>query len=140
MRLLSFELSATSEDLTRRALNVIVNLMVQYSQQLDAVFSALGHPTRRAILTRLTQGDTCVTTLAEPHDMSLTAVAKHLRVLERAGLLTQNKEGRVMWCRLNPGPFKGAAEWIAHYQRFWEKSLDALADYFDESNQGDQSE
>ncbi len=63
--------------------------------------------------------------------MSLTAIAKHVQMLEGAGLLTREKEGRVMWCRLQPGPFKGAAEWIAHYQRFWEKSLDALADYFD---------
>ncbi len=108
--------------------------MVQRSSQLDAVFSALGHPTRRAILARLARGDASVSGLAEPHDMSLTAVAKHLRVLETAGLLTQTKEGRVMWCRLQPRPFQGAAEWIAHYQRFWEQSLDALADYFDAQN------
>lgn len=75
-----------------------------------------------------------MTELASPHTMSLTAVAKHLRVLEGAGLLTQNKQGRVMHCRLEPAPFKEAADWIAYYQRFWEKSLDALADHFDALN------
>lgn len=105
--------------------------MVHRSDRLDAVFSALGHPTRRAILSRLMRGDASVSRLAAPHNMSLTAVAKHLRVLEGAGLLTQKKKGRVMWCRLKPQRFKDAARWLADYRRFWEKSLDGLADYFD---------
>lgn len=105
--------------------------MVQLISELDAVFSALGDPTRRAILARLAEGETSVSDLAQPHDMSLTAVAKHLGVLESAGLLTKKKEGRVMWCRLEPDPLKDAAAWIAHYQRFWEEKLDALAAYFD---------
>ena len=109
--------------------------MVQYStDQLDAVFSALGDPTRRAILARLSEGATSVSELAAPHNMSLTGVAKHLRVLEDAGLLTRKKEGRVVWCDLEPEPLKDAAEWIAHYQRFWEERLDALADYFNDVN------
>ena len=106
--------------------------MVQYmNNSLDTVFSALGDPTRRAILARLSTGDSSLSDLAAPHDMSLTAVAKHVRVLEGAGLLTRRKEGRVVTCHLEPDPLKGAAEWIAHYQRFWEGRLDALADYFD---------
>ncbi len=105
--------------------------MVQYTDNLDTVFSALGDPTRRAIMARLADGETSVSDLAAPHEMSLTAVNKHVRVLEGAGLLTRKKEGRVMWCRLEPEPLKGAAEWIAHYQRYWEERLDALADYFD---------
>ena len=105
--------------------------MVQLHSELDAVFSALGDPTRRAIMARLAEGETSVSDLAAPHDMSLTAVAKHLRVLERAGLLTKKKKGRVMRCRLDPDPLKDAAAWISHYQRFWEEKLDALAAYFD---------
>ena len=78
--------------------------------------------------------------LAAPHDMSLTAVAKHLRVLEGAGLLTRTKKGRVVRCSLEPEPLRNAAEWIAHYQRFWEQRLDALADYFDRVNQQEREE
>ncbi len=106
--------------------------MVQYiDNPLDAVFSALGDPTRRAILARLSASDASLSDLAAPHDMSLTAVAKHVRVLEGAGLLTRSKEGRVVTCHLEPDPLKDAAAWIAYYQRFWDGRLDALADYFD---------
>ena len=111
--------------------------MVQYQTAgaLDTIFSALGDPTRRAILARLCEGDASVSELAAPHDMSLTAVNKHVHVLEAAGLLTRRKKGRVMHCRLDPSPLKSAADWIAHYQRFWEDRLDALANYFDRVKQ-----
>ena len=117
---------------------MILNHMVQcLTPELDGIFSALGDPTRRAILARLCEGETSVSDLAAPHDMSLTAVAKHLRVLEGAGLVTRKKEGRVVRCSIEPEPLRDAAEWIAHYQRFWEARLDALADYFDGLKQGE---
>jgi DNA-binding transcriptional ArsR family regulator len=104
--------------------------MVHYSSEaLDAVFSALADPTRRAILTRLGQGDASVTELAEPFDVTLPAVSKHLRVLEGAGLLARAKEGRVHRCRLVAGPMQDAAAWLARYRRFWEASFDALESY-----------
>ena len=96
---------------------------------LNATFSALADPTRRAILERLADGESSVTGLAEPFSVSLPAISKQLRVLERAGLLTQEKDGRVRRCRLDPGPMKAAADWIAGYQRFWEDQLDSLAGY-----------
>ena len=105
--------------------------MVKYSQDsLDDIFSALGDPTRRAILERLAQeGDLMVTELAAPFDMSLPAVSKHLRVLQGAGLLLQEKDGRVRRCHLVAEPLQEASLWIAQYRRFWEQRLDALADY-----------
>lgn len=115
----------------------IVNHMVNfYSNNLDAVFSALGDATRRAILAKLAQGEARVSDLAAPHDMSLPAVSKHLRVLESAGLVTKRKEGRTTFCRLQPQPLMGAADWIAFYQNFWEEKFDALADYLDKTSEG----
>lgn len=106
--------------------------MVKYqSKELDAVFSALGDPTRRAILARLALGEAPVGELAEPHDMSLPAVSKHLGVLQAAGLVTKRKAGRVIHCRLAPRPLKDAANWIAHTRRFWDGRFDALADYLE---------
>lgn len=106
--------------------------MVKYkSQSLDAVFSALGDPTRRAILARLALGEASVGGLAAPHEMSLPAVSKHLRVLEAAGLLRKEKDGRVIRCRLEAAPLRDAAAWIAEYRRFWEAQLDALAGYLE---------
>lgn len=104
-----------------------------YTSSLDATFSALADPTRRAILARLTRGEASVTELAEPFDMSLPAISKHLRVLEGAGLLIAKKDGRVRRCRLAAEPMKAAAEWIVLYQRFWEERFDALAEYLYES-------
>jgi len=102
--------------------------MVKYeSNALDAVFSALGDPTRRTILARLALGESCVTELAAPHEMSLPAVSKHIRVLEAAGLVTKQKDGKVMRCSLNPGTLKDAAEWVGYYRQFWESSFDRLA-------------
>ena len=104
--------------------------MVKYStNSLDATFSALSDPTRRAILAHLARGEASVTELAEPFNVSLPAISKHLRVLERAGLLTREKDGRVHRCRLAAEPMEEAAEWIALYRRFWEERFDALAEY-----------
>lgn len=104
--------------------------MVDYRDpNLDAVFSSLGDATRRAILSRLTSGAVSISELAAPYEISLTAVSKHVRVLESAGLVTKEKEGRTFYVRLNPEPLRSAAEWIAHYRRFWEESLDSLGDF-----------
>ncbi len=106
--------------------------MVNYQDHtLDAVFSALGDPTRRAILAQLADGETSVTALAAPHAMSLPAVSKHLGVLENAGLVSREKTGRVVRCRLEAEVLRDAADWIAEYRRFWEEQLDALADYLE---------
>jgi len=106
--------------------------MVNYkTNALDAVFSALGDPTRRAILARLARGETRVSELARPHHMSLPAISKHLRVLESAGLVRKEKHGRVINCSLAPDTLKGAADWIDQYRQFWEAQLDALAEYLD---------
>ena len=107
--------------------------MVKYqSGQLDATFGALADPTRRGILEQLVGGESSVTNLAEPFNISLPAISKHLRVLERAGLLSQEKDGRVRRCRLDAGPMKEASDWISRYQRFWEQQLDSLASYLDQ--------
>lgn len=107
----------------------MVNLL---DDQLANTFSALSDPTRRAILERLAQGDATVTELAEPFSVSLPAISKQLRVLERAGLLVQEKEGRVRRCRLEARPMREAARWLARYRRYWERQLDFLADYLSE--------
>lgn len=102
--------------------------MVQYAGNppLDGVFQALADPTRRAIVKRLSVGPALVTELAAPFDMSLNAVSKHLRVLERAGLLRREIRGREHHCALEAAPLEGAAEWIEFYRRFWTTRLDAL--------------
>jgi DNA-binding transcriptional ArsR family regulator len=108
--------------------------MVNYSyNSLDKTFAALADPTRRAILARLARGEASVTELAEPFNISLPAISKHLRVLEKAGLLAREREGRIHRCRLVSGPMKNAVEWLAHYQHFWEGQFDSLADYLEES-------
>jgi DNA-binding transcriptional ArsR family regulator len=115
--------------------------MVNYqTEALNLTFSALADPTRRAILERLSFGDSSVTDLAEPFDVSLPAISKQLRVLERAGLLTQEKDGRVRRCRLEALPMKEAVEWIAQYRRYWGEQLDSLADYLEATSSEDQSE
>ena len=98
---------------------------------LDTVFSALSDPTRRAILERLARGEASVSELAEPFAMSLPAVSKHLRILEHAGLVAREKEGRTHHMRLNATALKDAAEWLARYRRFWTDQLDNLAAYLD---------
>lgn len=110
--------------------------MVKYSQEaLDRTFSALSDPTRRAILRRLASRNRTVTELAEPFEISMAAVSKHLRVLEKAGLVIQEREGRNRRCRLSARPLKDAAGWIGSYRRFWEESLDRLDDYLHELQQ-----
>ncbi len=96
---------------------------------LDSTFAALADPTRRAILARLALGETSVTELAKPFEMSMPAVSKHLKVLEHAGLIARGREAQWRPCRLEPGPLKEAAIWIEEYRRFWEASLDRLEDY-----------
>jgi DNA-binding transcriptional ArsR family regulator len=88
--------------------------------RLSTTFSALADPTRRAILARLISGEASVTELAEPFEMSLPAVSKHLKVLEHAGLITRGREAQWRPCRLEAGPLKDAADWLEHYRRFWE--------------------
>jgi DNA-binding transcriptional ArsR family regulator len=97
--------------------------------QLSSTFAALADPTRRAILARLALGETSVTELAKPFEMSMPAVSKHLKVLERAGLIARGREAQSRPCRLEACPLKDAASWIEEYRRFWEASLDRLEDY-----------
>jgi DNA-binding transcriptional ArsR family regulator len=100
--------------------------------QLSATYAALADPTRRAILARLASGEASVTELAEPFEMSLPAVSKHLKVLERAGLIARGRQAQWRPCRLEAGPLKEAADWLEHYRRFWEESFDRLEDYLRE--------
>ena len=99
------------------------------ADRLSATFAALADPTRRAILARLTQGETSVGDLAEPFDMSLPAVSKHLKVLERAGLVSRGRDAQRRPCRLAAAPLHEIADWVATYRRFWEQRLDRLEDY-----------
>jgi DNA-binding transcriptional ArsR family regulator len=103
---------------------------------LDAVFSALADPTRRAIVVRLAQGEASVSELAEPFDVSLPAVTKHIAVLERAGLLEHHKRGRVRRCRLVAAPMRVADEWLRSYRVFWEQRLDSLAEHMKTTKEG----
>jgi DNA-binding transcriptional ArsR family regulator len=109
--------------------------MVNYpAALLDATFAALSDATRRGILASLAhQGEVSVSALAAPYAMSLPAVSKHLRVLERAGLVSRQKNGRVQRCRLRPEPMKNAAAWLEHYRKFWEAQLNSLARYLEDS-------
>lgn len=99
---------------------------------LTTTFAALADPTRRAILARLASGETSVTELAAPFEMSMPAISKHLKVLERAGLIARSREAQFRPCRLEAGPLKDAADWVEQYRRFWEQSFDRLDDYLHE--------
>ena len=99
---------------------------------LNATFAALADPTRRAILARLASGDASVTELGEPFRISLPAISKHLKVLERAGLIARGRDAQWRPCRLEAGPLKDAADWLDHYRHFWGRSLDRLEDYLGE--------
>jgi DNA-binding transcriptional ArsR family regulator len=106
--------------------------MVDYSSTADdlsTTFAALADPTRRAILTRLISGEASVTELAEPFDMSMPAISKHLKVLERAGLVTRGRDAQWRPCRLDAGPLKDVADWIEPYRRMWEARFDRLETY-----------
>ena len=97
--------------------------------RLSATFGALADPTRRAIMARLASGEASVTQLAEPFAMSMPAISKHLKVLERAGLIRRGREAQWRPCRLEAGPLQEIAGWIEHYRRFWEENFDRLDDY-----------
>src|SRR5262245_5595359 len=99
---------------------------------LSTTFAALADPTRRAILKRLAGGETTVTELAKPFRMSLPGISKHLKVLERAGLIARGREAQWRPCRLAALPLKDVADWVEHYRRFWEESLDRLDEYLQE--------
>src|SRR5512142_3230244 len=100
--------------------------------ELSVTFGALADPTRRAILARLAQGEATVLELAAPFDMTLPAVSKHLKVLQRAGLVEQGRQAQWRPCRLQAEPLRDAADWVAQYRRFWEESFDRLDDYLRE--------
>ena len=104
----------------------------EMAESLDATFAALADPTRRAILARLVTGECSVTELAEPFDMSMPAVSKHLRVLERAGLIARGREAQWRPCRIEGGPLRDVAEWLESYRHVWEARLDRLDDYLQE--------
>jgi DNA-binding transcriptional ArsR family regulator len=102
------------------------------SDRLSATFAALADPTRRAILARLASGEASVMELAEPFDMSQPSVSKHLKVLERAGLITRSREAQWRPCRLEAAPLKDVAAWVADYRKHWEQRLNRLDDYLSE--------
>ena len=97
--------------------------------QLDLTFAALSDPTRRAILSRLSKGEASVMQIAEPFELSLPAISKHLKVLQKAGLITQGREAQWRPCRLDAKPLKQAADWLDHYREYWEESFDKLDSY-----------
>jgi DNA-binding transcriptional ArsR family regulator len=108
--------------------------MVKYEMEpeLDTIFGALADPTRRAILASLAKGEKTVGELAEPFKISGPAITKHLKVLERAGLIARGRSAQWRPCRLQAGALKDAADWLEHYRQFWEESLDRLQDCLDE--------
>jgi DNA-binding transcriptional ArsR family regulator len=107
---------------------------------LTTTFAALADPTRRAILARLISGEASVTQLAEPFEMSMPAISKHLKVLEHAGLITRGREAQWRPCRLKAGPLKDISEWTEHYRHFWTESFDRLDDYLREVQREAQGE
>lgn len=113
--------------------------MVNYSGTLDRTFSALSSPIRRGILTRLAQGWATVTELAEPYKVSPPAISKHLRVLERAGLIERNVRGREHYIKLVPQPLDEAAEWLNFYGEFWTGQFESLAEFLERRDQDEES-
>jgi len=107
------------------------------SDRLSTTLSALADPTRRGILARLAMGEATVSELAEPYDMSMAAVSKHLKVLEHAGLISRGREAQWRPCRLEAAPMAEVADWVDAYRRFWEGSLDRLSGYLAELQKGD---
>jgi DNA-binding transcriptional ArsR family regulator len=107
-------------------------MLPDMTDRLSETFGALADPTRRAILARLALGETSVTELAAPFDMSMPAISKHLKVLERAGLIARGREAQWRPCRLQAAPLQDVAGWVEHYRRFWEQSFDRLEDYLRE--------
>ena len=111
-----------------------------FPDDLSTTYAALADPTRRAILARLATGEATVGELAEPFAMSLPAVSKHLKVLERAGLITRRRRAQWRPCRIKAGPLKDAADWLAPYRRFWDDSFDRLDEYLDELQSGERKD
>lgn len=107
------------------------------SDRLSTTLSALADPTRRGILAQLARGEATVSELAEPYDMSLAAVSKHLKVLENAGLISRGKEAQWRPCRLEAAPMAEVADWVGAYRRFWDQSLDRLEDYLADLQKGE---
>ena len=105
--------------------------MVTNTERLNLTFGALADPTRRAILARLAEGESTVGDLARPFEISRPAISKHLRVLERAGLVRRARDGRLSRCGLDATPIRDAAEWVEEYRQFWESQLDALARFLE---------
>jgi DNA-binding transcriptional ArsR family regulator len=99
------------------------------ADQLTATFAALADPTRRAILARLSKGERSVSDLAQPFEMTLPAISKHLKVLEKAGLIERSREAQYRPCKLNAKPLREAAKWVEQYRQFWEERFDRLDDY-----------
>lgn len=113
----------------------MINQLEEQPAELDATFAALSDPTRRAILARLAGGEATVNELAEPFEMSLQAVSKHLKVLERAGLIARGRDRQLRPSRLQGEALKQAADWLASYRPFWEDSLDRLGRHLDETKE-----
>ncbi len=107
------------------------------NDRLSQTFGALADPTRRAILARLASGEASVTELAQPFAMSMPAISKHLKVLQRAGLIARGREAQWRPCRLQAGPLQDVAGWVEHYRRFWQESFDRLDDYLREMKKQD---
>jgi DNA-binding transcriptional ArsR family regulator len=106
--------------------------MVNYHENLmDAVFVALADPTRRGMIARLSKGPASIGELGRPYDVSKPAITKHVKILERAGLISRKKDGRIHRCRLNPKPMEEAEEWIEKHRKFWQGSLGKLARYLE---------
>jgi len=114
--------------------------MVTNNERLDVTFAALADPTRRAILARLAEGESTVGNLARPFEISRPAISKHLRVLERAGLVRRARDGRLSRCGLDATPMRDAAEWVGEYRKFWESQLDALAHFLEQKEEEEKKE
>lgn len=110
------------------------------TDHLSMTFMALADPTRRAILARLARGEATVNELASPFSLSLPGVSKHLKVLQRAGLITQGRKAQWRPCRLEAGPLKDVSDWVEHYRRFWDQSFDRLADYLRELQEEEEND
>ena len=113
--------------------------MASKEEHLDRVFHALSDKTRRAILEKLTRSESNVTDIAEPFDMSLNAISKHLKVLEKAGLINRTREGRIHRCAMNYEPLEPALDLISYYKSFWENQLDSLEEYLNQSMKGEKN-
>ena len=118
--------------MAKPALKLVDDATDLESERLDLVFSALSDPVRRAILEQLDGKDLLVSEIAAPFDISLQAVSKHIQVLVRAGLVTQERSGRISRCRLDAGPIQGAVIWLNRYSKYWQGQFDTLALYLDE--------